>query len=199
MGIRYYGLALQLVRSTPELDTSAMAIAGKARAFVALGKRDLPHKAAPAPPTATPKRHLSRACRSPGSRTGALLSIGFRQCRRRLRRPAVPCGPQDPAGDPGPCCRHFPRSHRIGIQGHAANGGAVTPSVYCRAPGANIVQNFNGEAPATVRSVHHRSRSVMPISRALVPSIDRSAPARMLVICPVPGTEMLLMGGLNVG
>lgn len=37
--IRYYDRALQLVRSTPELDTSAMAIAGKARALVALGKR----------------------------------------------------------------------------------------------------------------------------------------------------------------
>lgn len=38
-GIRYYDRALQLVRSTPELDTSTMAIAGKARALVALGKR----------------------------------------------------------------------------------------------------------------------------------------------------------------
>lgn len=37
--IRYYDRALQLVRSTPELDTSTMAIAGKARALVALGKR----------------------------------------------------------------------------------------------------------------------------------------------------------------
>jgi tetratricopeptide (TPR) repeat protein len=36
--IRYYDRALQLVRSTPELDTSTMAIAGKARALVALGK-----------------------------------------------------------------------------------------------------------------------------------------------------------------
>ncbi len=38
-GIRYYDRALQLVRSTPELDTSTMAIAGKARALVALRKR----------------------------------------------------------------------------------------------------------------------------------------------------------------
>ena len=37
--IRYFDRALQLVRSTPELDTSTMAIAGKARALVALGKR----------------------------------------------------------------------------------------------------------------------------------------------------------------
>ena len=37
--IRYFDRALQLVRSTPELDTSTMAISGKARALVALGKR----------------------------------------------------------------------------------------------------------------------------------------------------------------
>jgi CHAT domain-containing protein len=37
--IRYYDRALQLVRSTPELDTSTMATAGKARALVALGKK----------------------------------------------------------------------------------------------------------------------------------------------------------------
>jgi len=38
-GIRYYDRALQLVRSTPELDTSTMAVAGKARALVALKKK----------------------------------------------------------------------------------------------------------------------------------------------------------------
>lgn len=37
--LRYYDRALRLVRSTPELDTSAMAVAGKARALLALGKR----------------------------------------------------------------------------------------------------------------------------------------------------------------
>ncbi len=38
--IRYYDRALQLVRSTPELDTSVMAVAGKAKALIAL-KSDL--------------------------------------------------------------------------------------------------------------------------------------------------------------
>lgn len=38
-GIRYYDRAFQLVRSTPELDTSTMAVAGKARALVALNKK----------------------------------------------------------------------------------------------------------------------------------------------------------------
>ncbi|HVZ18128.1 MAG TPA: tetratricopeptide repeat protein, partial [Terriglobales bacterium] len=37
--IRYYDRALQLVRSTPELDTSVMAVAGKAKALIALKKR----------------------------------------------------------------------------------------------------------------------------------------------------------------
>src|SRR5256885_455294 len=37
--IRYYDRALQLVRSTPELDTSVMAVAGKAKALIALNKR----------------------------------------------------------------------------------------------------------------------------------------------------------------
>ena len=38
-GIRYFDRALQLVRSTPELDTSTMAVSGKARALIALNKR----------------------------------------------------------------------------------------------------------------------------------------------------------------
>ena len=37
--IRYYDRALQLVRSTPELDTSVMAVSGKAKALIALNKR----------------------------------------------------------------------------------------------------------------------------------------------------------------
>jgi CHAT domain-containing protein/tetratricopeptide (TPR) repeat protein len=37
--IRYYDRALQLVHSIPELDTSTMAITGKAKALVALGKK----------------------------------------------------------------------------------------------------------------------------------------------------------------
>jgi tetratricopeptide (TPR) repeat protein len=37
--IRYYDRALQLVRSTPELDTSTMAVSGKARALVVLNKK----------------------------------------------------------------------------------------------------------------------------------------------------------------
>lgn len=37
--IRYFDRALQLVRNTPELDTSTMAIAGKAQALMALNKR----------------------------------------------------------------------------------------------------------------------------------------------------------------
>ncbi len=37
--IRYYDRALQLVRSTPEQETSSMAVAGKAKALVALGKK----------------------------------------------------------------------------------------------------------------------------------------------------------------
>ena len=47
--------------------------------------------------------------------------------------------------------------------------------------------------------VYQRNRSVIPISRARVPSIERSAPTRISVMRPVPGTEMLLIGGLNVG
>jgi len=38
-GIRYFDRALQMVRSTPELDSSTMAVTGKARALVALNKR----------------------------------------------------------------------------------------------------------------------------------------------------------------
>lgn len=38
-GVRYYDRALLLVRSTPELDTSVLAVAGKARALIALNKR----------------------------------------------------------------------------------------------------------------------------------------------------------------
>jgi hypothetical protein len=38
-GIRHFDRALQLVRSTPELDTSTMAVSGKARALIALNKR----------------------------------------------------------------------------------------------------------------------------------------------------------------
>ena len=37
--ICYYDRALQLVRSTPELDTSVMAVSGKAKALIALNKR----------------------------------------------------------------------------------------------------------------------------------------------------------------
>jgi tetratricopeptide (TPR) repeat protein len=37
--IRYYDRALQLVRSTSELDTSVMAVSGKAKALIALNKR----------------------------------------------------------------------------------------------------------------------------------------------------------------
>lgn len=37
--IRYFDRALQLVKNTPELDTSTMAIAGKAQALVSLNKR----------------------------------------------------------------------------------------------------------------------------------------------------------------
>jgi CHAT domain-containing protein len=36
--IRYFDRALQLVRSTPELDTSTMAVSGKARALIAMNK-----------------------------------------------------------------------------------------------------------------------------------------------------------------
>jgi tetratricopeptide (TPR) repeat protein len=37
--IRYFDRALQLVKSTPELDTSVLAVAGKAKALIALNKR----------------------------------------------------------------------------------------------------------------------------------------------------------------
>jgi tetratricopeptide (TPR) repeat protein len=37
--IRYFDRALQAVRTTPELDTSVLAVAGKAKALIALNKR----------------------------------------------------------------------------------------------------------------------------------------------------------------
>src|SRR5262249_38322868 len=37
--IRYFDRALQLVKNTPELDTSTMAVSGKAQALVALNRR----------------------------------------------------------------------------------------------------------------------------------------------------------------
>ena len=37
--IRYYRSSTATVRSTPELDTSVMAVAGKAKALIALNKR----------------------------------------------------------------------------------------------------------------------------------------------------------------
>jgi len=63
---------------------------------------------------------------------------------------------------------------------------------------AKKLVNSSTEGSVQIRR-YHRTRTVMPISRTRVPSIGESASGRMLVIRPVPGTEMLLIGGLNVG